>query len=102
MKPLRDYITVKPMPRELSQTLIVIADRNREPNADALGIIQAVGPGKRDKKGNVRPLDVKPGDVIRFEEHRTYPQVNGLYVMQEQDVAGVVPQEQHIYRASQM
>jgi co-chaperonin GroES (HSP10) len=31
-----------------------------------MGTVVAVGPGKRDKRGNIKPLDAKPGDSIRY------------------------------------
>lgn len=30
------------------------------------GTVVAVGPGRRDKKGNLRPCDVKPGDTVEI------------------------------------
>jgi chaperonin GroES len=31
-----------------------------------MGTVVAVGPGKRDKRGNIKPLDAKAGDSIRY------------------------------------
>jgi chaperonin GroES len=61
IRPLRDYIVVRPEPIELSKSIIM---ENREPFNR--GTIVAVGPGKPDKKGKIRPLDVRVGDQIRY------------------------------------
>lgn len=88
IRPLRDYIVVKPFPRKLSDVLLVIADRNKErPNVDAAGEVVAVGPGRRAPNGSRVPLDVFIGDTIRFEEHKTYPKFGDLMILQQADVA---------------
>lgn len=61
IRPLQDRVLVKPSIRQLSEILIV---NNRE--SFNMGMVVAVGPGKRDKRGNVKPLDAKPGDFIRY------------------------------------
>ena len=61
IRPLQDRVLVKPSIRQLSEILIV---NNREPFN--MGTVVAVGPGKRDKRGNIKPLDAKPGDSIRY------------------------------------
>lgn len=61
IRPLRDYIVVRPEAIQLSKSIIV---ENREPFNR--GTIVAVGPGKADKKGRIRPLDVQVGDQIRY------------------------------------
>jgi chaperonin GroES len=89
IRPLRDYIVVRPLERKLSATLVIVAGRNMKPNVDAAGEVLAVGPGKRNKRGAYVPLDVKPGDVVHFEEHKTYPKIDGLLMLQQADVAGI-------------
>lgn len=90
IKPLHDYIAVRPFPRKLSETLLVVAGRNTDrPNVDASGEVVAVGPGRRNKRGAHIPLDVRIGDVVLFEEHKTYPQVDGLFILQQGDVAWI-------------
>lgn len=61
IRPLQDRVLVKPSIRQLSEILII---NNREPFN--MGTVVAVGPGKRDKRGNIKPLDAKPGDSIRY------------------------------------
>jgi len=61
LRPLHDRVLVKPSAQVLSEILIV---KNSE--KFNTGTIVAVGPGKADKYGKVRPLDAKPGDQIRY------------------------------------
>ena len=89
LRPLRDRIVVRPMPREKSSKLIVLDNEN-----DQVGEVVAVGPGKRTKRG-VQPLDVTVGDIIRFGcDYLNFPEYreNGTVyrVLQEADVAGVI------------
>ncbi len=89
---MRDQIVVKPLERKASDIIEVL--HSEKPN---LGIVVAVGPGKRNKRGNVDPLDVKVNDTIRYGDttmnHLNYPQYwegHQMYlVLQEADVCFV-------------
>lgn len=61
IRPLRDHVLVKPEAIRLSESIIV---QNREPFNR--GVIVATGPGDRDKKGRLRPVDLVPGQIIRY------------------------------------
>lgn len=53
------------------------------------GVVVRVGPGKRDKDGCRRPLDVKPGDIVYFGRYTDHD--DGRYLLiQEADIVGVV------------
>lgn len=64
------------------------------------GTVVAVGPGKKDKKGQVHPLTVKEGDIVYFGEFQNaeYEEDGQKYfVIQEADITGVedaIDQEQ--------
>ena len=74
---------------------IYIAARGRPSgrnHADIAGIV-AVGPGAPDEKGNVQPLDVKPGDRVLFGKWSgTEVKIDGeeLLIMKESDILGVL------------
>lgn len=90
LRPLRDFIYVKPIERKVSNTLLVL-----HTELPTEGVISAVGPGKH-VKGMRRPLDVKVGDRIRFGagDYLKFPVFEyageKYLVLQEADVAGVV------------
>jgi chaperonin GroES len=57
------------------------------------GEIVAVGPGARDEKGNLVPLDVKKGDRILFGKWSgTEIKLDGqdLLIMKESDIMGII------------
>lgn len=71
-----------------SDVIAVVSEE--KPN---LGRIVAVGPGKRDKRGRIVPLDVKPGDLVRFGTDEGYLEFPAFEeggktyrILQEQDV----------------
>jgi chaperonin GroES len=91
LRPLADRLVIEPLERVRSDVIAVVAEE--KPN---LGRVVAVGPGKRDKKGRIVPLDAKPGDLVRFgtdEGYLTYPAFTEggkrFLVLQEADVAWV-------------
>ena len=64
-RPLHDRVVVKRVEEEGKTTGgIIIPDTAKEKPME--GEIVAVGPGARDEKGTVVPLDVKKGDRILF------------------------------------
>lgn len=87
---LRDRVLVKPIPRVLSS---IIEVKNTE--KFNLGTVIAVGPGGYNKRGNRMPMDVKPGDVVRWGEFvfPQYTQDGVTYsILQEADIAAIVEQ----------
>ena len=60
-----------------------------------MGTVVSVGPGKRDKRGNVKPLDAQPGDSIRYGngDYLKWPTVNlkgeEYQIIQEADICWI-------------
>ena len=64
-RPLHDRVVVRRIEaEEKSAGGIIIPDTAKEKPQQ--GEVLAVGPGARDEKGNIIPLDVKPGDIVLF------------------------------------
>lgn len=92
LRPLRDQIVVKPLERNASEIIEVL--HSEKPN---LGIVVAVGPGIRNKRGYVVPLDVRVNDTIRYGDtnlnHLNYPEYweagKRYLILQEADVCFV-------------
>lgn len=85
---LRDRVLVKPIVRSLSS---IIEVKNTE--KFNLGTVIAVGPGAYNKDGEHMPMDVKPGDTVRWGEFEfsTYVKDGEKYtILQEADIAAVV------------
>jgi chaperonin GroES len=92
VRPLHDRIIVKRLEGEtLTKGGIIIPDTAKEKPIE--GRVVAVGNGKRQEDGTVRPLDVKEGDRILFGKYSgTDIKVNGEehLILREDDVLAVI------------
>ena len=91
-KPLHDRVLVRRLGEE-DKTAggIIIPDTAQEKPSE--GKIVAVGPGTRDKDGNLVPSELKVGDTILFGKWSgTEARIDGeeLLIMQESDVMGII------------
>jgi len=91
-KPLSDRVLVRRIDAE-DKTAggIIIPDTAKEKPQQ--GEVLAVGPGMRDQKGQVHPLDLHVGDRILFGKWSgTEIKIDGqeLVVMKETDILGVL------------
>jgi len=91
-RPLHDRVVVRRLDaEEKTKGGIIIPDTAKEKPQE--GEIVAVGPGARDDKGKLVPLDVKKGDRILFGKWSgTEVKIDGeeLLIMKESDVMGVI------------
>jgi chaperonin GroES len=91
-RPLHDRVVVKRLEgEEKTKGGIIIPDTAKEKPQE--GKVVAVGPGARDEKGNLTPLDVKAGDRVLFGKWSgTEVKVDGddLLIMKESDIMGIV------------
>ena len=91
-RPLHDRVMIRRVdPEGRSTGGIIIPDTAQEKPME--GEIVAVGPGARDEKGKVVPLDVKPGDLILFGKYASQEiTLDGeqLLIMRESEVLAVV------------
>lgn len=86
IRPLDDRIAVRkletlPDGREIIGVTAEKMPQNR-------GEVLAVGPGRRDKRGNRRPLAVNIGDVVFYGRFWDYD-ADGIVIVQEADIIGV-------------
>ena len=91
-RPLQDRVVLRRVtPEEKSAGGIIIPDTVKEKPQE--GEIVAVGPGARDEKGKLVPLELKKGDRILFGKWSgTEIKLDGeeLLIMKESDVMGVI------------
>ena len=91
-RPLHDRVVVKRVAEEeKTKGGIIIPDTAKEKPME--GEIVAVGPGARDEKGALVPLDVKKGDRILFGKWSgTEVKLDGedLLIMKESDIMGII------------
>lgn len=101
-RPLHDRILVRRIDAdEKTAGGIIIPDTAKEKPQE--GEVLAVGPGARDEKGALQPLDVKKGDRILFGKWSgTEIKLDGeeLLIMKESDVMGVIEGKEPVKRAA--
>ncbi len=92
VRPLQDRIIVQRLEEESkSKGGIIIPDTAKEKPIE--GKVIAVGNGKVQEDGKVRPLDVKAGDRILFSKYAgTEIKIDGEehLIMREDDILGVI------------
>jgi chaperonin GroES len=91
-RPLHDRVVVRRIEQEEKTTGgIIIPDTAKEKPME--GEVVAVGPGARDDKGKLQPLDVKAGDRVLFGKWSgTEVKIDGeeLMIMKESDIMAVI------------
>jgi len=92
IRPLHDRVIVRRLEEErTSPGGIVIPDTAAEKPMQ--GEVVSVGNGKINENGDVRPLDVKPGDKVLFGKYSgTEVKIDGeeLLVMREDDIMAII------------
>ncbi len=91
-RPLHDRVVVRRVEEETKTAGgIIIPDTAKEKPQE--GEVVAVGPGARNEKGELQPLDVKEGDRVLFGKWSgTEVKVGGeeLLIMKESDIMGII------------
>lgn len=91
-RPLHDRVLVRRVnAEEKTAGGIIIPDTAKEKPQE--GEVIAVGPGTLNDKGELRALDVKPGDRVLFGKWSgTEVRVNNeeLLIMKESDIMGII------------
>jgi chaperonin GroES len=91
-RPLHDRVVVRRLDaEEKTAGGIIIPDTAKEKPQE--GEIVAAGPGARNEKGELVPLDVKAGDRVLFGNWSgTEVRIDGeeLLIMKESDILGIV------------
>jgi len=92
IRPLQDRVIVKRVPEEQkTKGGIIIPDTAKEKPIE--GEVIAVGNGKVNDDGKVRPVDVKVGDRILFGKYSgTEVKIDGeeRLILREDDILGVI------------
>ncbi len=91
-RPLHDRVVVERIDEEeISKGGIIIPDTAKEKPME--GLVFSVGPGTRNDKGEIIPLDVKAGDRVLFGKWSgTEVSLDGreLLIMKESDIMAVI------------
>ncbi|MBB2168097.1 co-chaperone GroES [Gluconacetobacter aggeris] len=91
-RPLHDRVVLRRIsPAEKTAGGIIIPDTAQEKPVEA--VVVAVGPGARDERGHVVPLEVREGDHVLFGKWSgTEVRIGGedLLIAKEADLFGIV------------
>ena len=92
ISPLEDRLIVSFVaPSEVTAGGIIIPGTVSE--APNKGKVLAVGPGRRSKKGKLRPVDVKVGDEVIFPQHagsKMTVQNTEILILREEEILGII------------
>jgi|ERR1700745_3384236 chaperonin GroES len=101
-RPLHDRVVVRRIDAdEKTAGGIIIPDTAKEKPQE--GEVVAVGPGGRNEKGELVPLELKAGDHVLFGKWSgTEVKIDGedLLIMKESDILGVVEQSGRLKKAA--
>jgi len=68
-KPLSNHIFIEPIEEEKTTKSGIVLHETAEKEKPIKGKIVAVGPGKRNEKGELMPMSVKVGDIVLFKKY---------------------------------
>ncbi|MGQ3357050.1 MAG: co-chaperone GroES [Phreatobacter sp.] len=101
-RPLHDRVVVRRIDaEEKTRGGIIIPDTAKEKPQE--GEVIAVGPGGRNERGELVPLDVKAGDVVLFGKWSgTEVKIDGVdyLIMKESDIMGIVEASASLKKAA--
>ena len=101
-RPLHDRVVVRRIDaEEKTRGGIIIPDTAKEKPQE--GEVIAVGPGGRNERGELVPLDVKAGDTVLFGKWSgTEVKIDGVdyLIMKESDIMGIVESSASLKKAA--
>jgi len=69
IKPLSDHVFIEPVEEEKTTESGIVIPDTADKERPMKGKILAIGPGKRDERGELVPMSVKVGDVVLFRKY---------------------------------
>ena len=93
LKPLADRVVIEPIEEEeVTASGIILPETAKE--KPQKGTIVAVGPGKKDDKGSIIPMDVRVGDVVLYAKYAgtevKLESDHTVLVLRESDILAIV------------
>ncbi len=90
IKPLADYVVLEKVPSEKKVGSIVLTSEKKQGN---VATVVAIGPGKKDEKGNLLPISVKVGERVIYREYSgtDYEEEGKKYLLiKNEDILAIV------------
>jgi chaperonin GroES len=93
IKPLSDHVLIEPIKEEEKTKTGILLPETAEKEKPEQGKVIAVGPGRKNKKGDRFPIDVKVGDKVLFTKYGpTEIKVEGkeYLIAKEEDILAII------------
>lgn len=91
IRPLQDKVLIK-REEAVEKTAggIIIPDTSKE--KPSKGVVISVGPGARNEKGDIIPMNLKEGDRVLFSKWggTEIPNSDELIILKESDILGII------------
>ena len=68
-KPLSNHVFLEPLEEEKKSKGGIVLPESAEKEKPIRGRVLAVGPGKRNDRGELQPMPVKVGDTVLFKKY---------------------------------
>lgn len=68
-KPLSNHLFLEPVSEEKTTKSGIVLPDTAEKEKPILGTVIAVGPGKRNERGEISPMSLKVGDMALFKKY---------------------------------
>jgi chaperonin GroES len=91
IKPLFDYVVLQTQKAEKKVGSIILATEDK--SRSNVATVVAVGPGKKDKNGNLQEIAVKVGDRVLYKEYSTTEYKEGddkFLLVKSEDIIGII------------
>ena len=69
IKPISDHVFIEPVEEEKTTESGIVIPDTADKERPMKGKILAIGPGRRDERGELVPMSVKVGDVVLFRKY---------------------------------
>jgi chaperonin GroES len=69
IKPLSDHILIEPIKGEEKTKSGILLPETADKERPEQGKVIAIGPGKKNKDGTVRPVEIKVGQKVLFNKY---------------------------------
>lgn len=92
IKPLNDRVVLEPLKEEEKTKTGLYLPETADKEKSEQGKVLAVGPGKRNDKGELVPVSVKPGDTVIFGGYHSKQKVGDreYYIIPEEDILAIL------------
>jgi chaperonin GroES len=93
IKPLSDHILIEPAKEEEKTKTGILLPETAEKERPEQGRVIAVGPGRKNNKGEIIPMEVKTGDKVLFTKYSPNEikiQDKEYLIAKEEDILAVI------------